>query len=393
MNRSILLALSAAALTGTADAAAAASFSLRLIGSITVPDAASFDGIPFGGISGMQINADGTYTALSDDRGDAGRPPRFYNLSLDYGLGGFKGVTINGQTVLRGADGAPLPTNRPTIDPEGIRSAPGGNFYISSEGNWSTIPAALYQPKLAEYTADGRLVREFATPAAYDYVDNATTGARNNQLFEALAVTPDGTVYVGNEGPLLQDGGYSTATDGSTVRVTAMDPATGTARAQYVYALPTIQRDGTAGVPGLVEMVALDDGSFITMERAFSAGRNYISLAYSTIGGATDVLGYPSLTGASFTPMTREVLLNLDDPWQGIDIDNMEAMTWGRTLENGHRSLVIAADNNFNPAAQDHLFIAFEVVPEPAAVPLPAAAPMLLGGVGLLAALRRRARR
>jgi hypothetical protein len=46
-------------------------------------------------------------------------------------------------------------------------------------------------------------------------VDNTTTGARSNKLFEALAVAPDGTVFVANEDALIQDGPLTTVQAGS----------------------------------------------------------------------------------------------------------------------------------------------------------------------------------
>lgn len=42
----------------------------------------------------------------------------------------------------------------------------------------------------------------------------------------------------------------------------------------------------------------------------------------------------------------------------------MEAITWGKTLPNGHRTLVLSADNNFTADTQANQFIVFEVVPE-----------------------------
>ncbi|GAA3325260.1 hypothetical protein GCM10020331_056410 [Ectobacillus funiculus] len=44
-------------------------------------------------------------------------------------------------------------------------------------------------------------------------------------------------------------------------------------------------------------------------------------------------------------------------------LDNIEGMTWGPKLENGHDSLVLISDNNFN-STQVTQFLAFDVYPK-----------------------------
>lgn len=43
-------------------------------------------------------------------------------------------------------------------------------------------------------------------------------------------------------------------------------------------------------------------------------------------------------------------------------IDNVEGITFGKKLPNGHDTLVLVADNNFNKEQQTQI-IAFEVLP------------------------------
>lgn len=345
--------------------------SLRLIGAASIPTGTKFEGVEFGGISGLDQAADGSYWAISDDRGGERGTPRFYQLSIEYGATGPVTVTVKQQKFMLREDGTPFPANARTVDPEAIRLAPNGNLYWSSEGNWGTTAATLFQPFLREMTTDGKFVREFKTPSVYNYVDNATTGGRSNKLFEALTVAHDGTVFVANEDALAQDGSLTTVQAGSVVRVTAMDASTGTAKAQYAYQLPKIPVDAPAGAPfgpdnGLSDMLAIGNRKFIAVERAFASGiGNTIRLVQTEITDATtDVSGQVSLKTAIYTPMTRKLLLEMPITYEGVKLDNIEAITWGKTLPNGHRTLVLAADNNFTADTQANQFIVFEVVPE-----------------------------
>ena len=46
----------------------------------------------------------------------------------------------------------------------------------------------------------------------------------------------------------------------------------------------------------------------------------------------------------------------------GIYIDNVEGMTFGPTLPNGHKTLVCVADNNFEILEKTQ-FLLFEILP------------------------------
>lgn len=372
-----------------------ADFSLRLIGEKSIPTGTLFSGVEFGGISGIDHAADGTFWALSDDRGGERGTPRFYNLSLAYDASGFHGVRVNSQTFMQRPDGTTFPANARTVDPEGLRTAPNGNLYWSSEGNWNANAALRHQPFVREMTTAGVHVRDLAVPGMYHYVDNTTTGGRNNKLFEALAVTPDGKVWTANEDALVQDGNITTITSGSVVRVTSFDGATGEAVGQYAYQLPQIPVDAAPGAPfgpdnGLPELLALSDTKFLALERAFASGvGNTIRLVVTEVGpGTTDVSSFASLQTVDYTPMSRELLLEMPITYEGVTMDNFEAMSWGHTLANGNRTLVLAADNNFS-ATQTNKFIVFEVVPT-APIPEPGTYALLGAGLGLLGVFVRR---
>lgn len=358
----------AVAATGAVSAEA---MSLRLIGTWEIPTGTIIEGEEFGGLSAIDQAPDGNFLALSDDRGGEGGTPRFYALSLDYDAEGFRDVSVLRTTNMLREDGTAFPTDRRTVDPEGLRLSPAGTLYWSSEGNFDSDPEALQQPFLREMTLEGEYVRDFAVPGQFTYFDGETAGARGNKSFEALAVAPDGKVFVANEDALVEDGPITTLEAGSRVRVTRFDPETGRADAQYAYALPPIPLDARFGAPfapdyGLPELLALPDGSFLALERGFAWGvGNTIRIVHAAIGAeTTDILGTQALEGVEVTPMSREVLLEMGPEYQGVKMDNMEAMARGPDLPNGNATLVLVSDNNFN-GAQRTLFMAFEVAGMP----------------------------
>lgn len=112
MNRLIL----ATAIAACTSAAQAADFSLRLIGEHSIATGTLFDGVEFGGISGLDRAADGNFWAISDDRGGERGTPRFYDLSLDYDATGFHGVAINRQINMQRPDGSAFPASSRTVD-------------------------------------------------------------------------------------------------------------------------------------------------------------------------------------------------------------------------------------------------------------------------------------
>lgn len=351
-------------------AAAADGLSLNLLGTYEIPTGTLFEGDEFGGISAIDLAADGRFRALSDDRGGEGRVPRFYLLDLDYDAEGFHDVTIERAVNMRDLDGSHFPAGERRVDPEGLRVAGNGNIYWSSEGNYSNAAGELVQPFLREMTADGAYVRDFAVPSLFIYFDSDTAGGRDNKLFEALAVDEAGAVYLANEDAIVEDGPATTLDAGSLVRVTRFDPETGRSDGQFVYSLPPIPLDAKPLAPfgpdnGLAELLALPDGGFLALERAFAWGEgNTIRIIRTAIlPETTNVMGEASLADLEedeLVPMPREVVLEMGPEFEGVKMDNIEAMSWGPDLESGNPSLVLVSDNNFN-SGQRTLFMAFEV--------------------------------
>ncbi len=168
-------------------------------------------------------------------------------------------------------------------------------------------------------TTSGAFVRELATPALFN--PGAGTGVRNNLAFESLALTPGGhTVYAATEMALIQDG-PQTGEPGvtSVTRVQSYDRASGRPLAQYAYVVDPIAVTTPSPRPfennGLVEMPAIGERQFLTVERSFTLPASYtIRLFLTEIAeDTTDVPSLPSLVGATYTPMRKTLLLDLSD--------------------------------------------------------------------------------
>lgn len=346
----------------------AQAFTLKLIGHDALPQNATFNQMAIGGLSGITHIKANRYLAISDNRGSKKYGhSKFYTLYLDYDSTGLHQVGVMQATLIKQPNGKPYP-KKPRVDPEAIRLAPNGNLYWSSEGNYHQKLKKRTQPHVHEMTQQGKFVRAFHHPSMYNYTDQTNTGGRDNKLFEALAVDEHGMVYVANEDALKQDGNTATEYSNSALRITALDPKTGQATKQYAYILPNIPNDSGLlfyQTNGLTDLLSIGNNGFIALERAFVAGvGNTIRIVRTYITPeTTDVSNMHSLIGTHYTPMTRKLLLELPPTYQGIKIDNIEGITWGKTLTNGNRTLVLVSDNNFSDR-QVTQFLVFEVIAE-----------------------------
>lgn len=317
----------------------------RLLGEFVLPTGVAFDGIEVGGISGMDYDArNDIYYAISDDRSEHG-PARFYTLKLKIDAKGVHGVDFLSTVPLRGPDGNTyLPR---TIDPESIRyDSATGHLFWSSEGD------ANGNPGIYEAQTDGTMLRSLKLPDYYLPNADHTQGALDNLNFESLAFSSDHKfLFAGLENGLAQDGGKTTLDSGSLSRIIKFDVASGTPVAEYPIEIEKIHnraKDGKTNDNGMSEFMLLDDDTLLTMERGFSLGvGNEINLYLTKLAGATDVSGKAVIKGTEFTPVSKQLVLKIGEGDFGLDIDNVECLTWGPVI-NGTPTIVLASDNNFS---------------------------------------------
>jgi hypothetical protein len=191
-------------------------------------------------------------------------------------------------------------------------------------------------PAVHEYAlTNGSLVRTIPVPAIF-------ASRRSNFGFEALAF--DGSaVWVANEEALTVDGGVSTPSEGTRVRVQCVEVTAGGSAigTQHGYVTAPMHAGAiSGGRSGLVAMVALPSGRMLAMER--SLANNFLRLFETRIyevssAGATETSGLASLL-TGHTPMGKRVLLS-------AGLTNVEGLCLGPALAVGGWALIGVVDD------------------------------------------------
>lgn len=334
---------------------------IEFLGEVVIPTGTLFDGTEIGGLSSITYDAGrNVYYALSDDQGNrlTGDPVRYYTVAIDLADGTLDDGDLEFVDVTQIFATKKTPFAPGGLDPEGFALASQGFLFMSSEGN--TLSNPIIEPFINRYNRNGRVTAMLPIPDKY-IPNGIDWGVRFNLAFESLNITPDGrSLVTAGEGALYQDGPVSTFTNGSLARILAYDVRKRSPISEYVYEVgPWAEPSVIFGVNGIAEILPIDDvGTMLVLERSFSVGGvlgggtgNVIVINEVSTDGATDVLGIDALyDGGSpivFTPVSQNVVFAFDD--LGIPIDNIEGMTFGPSLPDGRKTLVVVSDNNFSP--------------------------------------------
>jgi hypothetical protein len=114
---------------------------------------------------------------------------------------------------------------------------------------------------------------------------------------------------------------------------------------------------------GIPDILAAGKNQLIILERSFSTGRLActIKIFLADLNDAENIIDNPSLkANPPARPVRKKLLLNMDA--LGIYVDNVEGICFGPVLSNGHRTLVLVADNNFAELEKTQFFL-FEIIP------------------------------
>lgn len=269
------------------------------LGQSTFPTGFSFNGTEVGGLSGITYDSsNNVYYSISDDRSQSD-PARFYTITIDLNQGSLGAVNFTNVTTLLNENGQPFAPL--SLDPEGIALTSNGTVFISSEGDANN----LINPFVNEFSLTGQQLQTLPVPEIFLPTATNESGIRNNLAFESLTITPDQNyLFTATENALYQDGPAATTSTGSPSRIIRYNLLTGQPEEEFLYFT-----DPVAAAPnpstgfstnGLVDLLAIDNNSFLSLERAFSEGvGNTIRLYEVSLEGADDISSIDSLSAST----------------------------------------------------------------------------------------------
>lgn len=355
-----------------------ADFTLRFIGERRLDHRLAFGGTIVGGLSGIDYDpAADLYYLISDDR-SVFSPTRFYTARLAITEHEFADIALQAVVTLSRRDGTPYPPfgSDDAADAEAIRfDRITRTLWWTSEGERRirTSPSGqrLIDPFIRLSSLHGRHLSEVPLDPMFR-MSAEPRGPRDNRAFEGATLSIDArSLWVAMEGPLIQDGAMPDAEHGAWSRFSRYDrtPSNrfGPLAMQLAYPIDPIPAGHawtlSRAVNGVSEILAIDETHFLVLERAFVLGPAWhVRLFLADASRASDIKAVAALSdrATGFVAMTKRLVLDFDT--LGIVVDNLEGLCFGPTLANGHRTLVLVSDDNFNPG-QKTQFLAFEIVP------------------------------
>jgi len=348
---------------------------LKLLDEYVIPKNKKFDSTLVGGLSGIDYDAkNNRYFILSDERSSTS-PARFYTAAINIKKNKIAGVQFLSVHTLKQPGGSVFPSfaenAQLTPDPESIRYNPLTNTLTwTSEGDREVRRGKMiYQnPYAYEMDLQGNFKDSFFIPENL-HMFKEEKGSRENGVLEGSSYdSACKYFYISMEHPIYEDGPIPSLTySGAPVRFTKFDAVTKQPVAQYAYQLDAIARKpvpATAfAVNGISEILYWGNDQFLVLERSYSSGifKNTIKIYLADFSSATDVSGRSALhLDKLYRPALKKLLLNMDELENYVD--NLEGITFGPLLPNGHRSLILIADNNFSGYQKSQVFL-LEIIP------------------------------
>lgn len=348
--------------------------SLRFLGGHEIPYNQPYRGTTIGGLSGIDYDSkNDRYFLISDDR-SAIEPARYYTAAIKLNEKGIDTVIFTAVTILLRENGQPYPNAKQdrinTPDPESIRYNALTNQLLWTNEGERTInqkDTILQNPSIMASDLSGKYTGTFPIPDNL-VMHKIPEGPRQNGSLEGLTFADNyATLYTSVEEPLYQDGPRADLLPNNAwIRIYQFDAAKKQNVAQYAYPLDPVAFPALIStafkVNGVPEILALGDNKLLVIERSFSTGRLpcTIKVFLADLKNASNVIYNPSLKTNPPALVPKRLLLNMDD--LGIYIDNVEGVTVGPTLPNGHQTLLFVSDNNFNSFEKTQ-FLLFEVIP------------------------------
>lgn len=347
--------------------------SLKYLGGYEVPYNRQYKGTTVGGLSGIDYDSlHQLYYLISDDRSQ-NNPARFYTAKINFTQSGISNVEFVNVTTLLQQTGISYPSSKTdpahAPDPEAMRYNPVTDQFVwTSEGERIVKKEiVLEDPAITIINKDGKYIDTFALPAQM-HMHATENGLRQNGVFEGLTFADNfKTMYISVEEPLYEDGPRAGLKDTITwTRIIKYDAASHQPVAQYAYHLEPIAHPAKPVnefmINGIPDILSIGNNKLLVIERSFSTGIQACTIrVYVTdLSNASNIASIASLQQEPPAhPVSKKLLINMDD--LGIYIDNIEGVTFGPDLPNGHKTLIFVSDNNF-AKEQKTQFLLFEVL-------------------------------
>lgn len=347
---------------------------LKLINVYEYPKLTSYKETIVGGLSGIDYDSKrNVYYIICDDPSTKG-PARFYTASILLTEKGIDSVILLDMTPFRTEKGdtyADITKDRiHSADIEALRyDTKRGEFIMSTEGQRviNADTTLIQNPAVMIMNSNGKYIDSFTLPSTMHF-KKTENGPRHNAVFEGLDFDEGHrNVFVSVESPIYEDG--RTPAGGDTTgwsRIVKFDRETKKAVAQYAYPLDPVPYPANPldafKINGISDILYLGKNNLLVVERGYSTGRlpSDVRVYIASMKGAEDIAEKALKSDSVKKPMQKKLLVDMSK--LGLYIDNVEGVTFGPFLPNGHRTLLFISDDNFDPKERTQFFL-FEVLP------------------------------
>lgn len=237
------------------------------------------------------------------------------------------------------------------------------NFSYNS--NWGTIRGSNSNTTVSN---EANQIHDDTQSDTYEVCKTTYTqkGFLPNKSLESLSLTPDKNyMFTANESSLYQDTNESYRSNrGKRVRIVRYKADLSDKfkeEKQFFYRLENNTENG------LVEILALNRDSILTLERSWDSSTKKVTsrIFLVNLTKAQNILDADEDLISKVRSVKKKLILDLDEIKYELSpgfrkIDNIEGMSFGPTLPNGERSLVLVSDNNFR-LSQRSMIIIFEL--------------------------------
>lgn len=349
--------------------------SIKLIGKYELSHNPLFKGTVVGGLSGIDYDAKHDVYYMVCDDPSALSPARYYTARISINEKGIDTVQFMEVDTFYNPQGklyTDITKDRiHSADLESMRYLPKQKlFAYGTEGQRHIKDgiAEIQQPNIYLMDKKGRFRDSFELPQNMLY-QAMEKGPRHNSVFEGLDFTGNYRyMYVNVEEPLYEDGPKAGLGDSSAwVRLLKFDMKTKKQIAQYAYQIDPVPYPpvppATFKINGISDIMYMGNNKLMVIERAYSQGRrpSDVRVYIADLNRAENISSNMSLVQQpAKKPVTKKLLFDFSKI-DGSLVFNIEGVTIGPKLPNGHQSLIFVVDNNFDKSQVSQFWL-FEIV-------------------------------